>query len=208
MKERIIIKKIRSIRLRAVIATILFAASLLTGVPNSLSVVNATELTTGGNTDGSNLNAGNTVLNSLVGTNIDPNGTLGKNSDIGVEVTESIKGVAGKDVKVAFKLVSGNTNSIRIRSVYPVIDTMFPFETSGDAYKIISSGDDAAKQLSLDAEYTLKARSDLEDGYQSVKFIGEYTKFAADGSSADFYVLKTINIYFSATEPTTATTES
>lgn len=173
-------------------------------MPGTVRRVSATEAAT----DSSVTTSGSTASNILNGTNIDPNGTLGKNSDVGVEVTESIKGVAGKEVTVSFKLVSGNANTIKLKSVYPVIDTAFPFETSGDAYKIIYAGDDAQKQLSLDAAYTLRARSDLEDGYQSVRFIGEYSKFAADGSSADFYVIKTINIYFSATETTTATTQS
>ena len=135
-------------------------------------------------------------------TNIDANGTLGKNSDIGIELSKSITGVSGQKVSIAFKLVSGNVDSIKLKSVYPVIDTMFPFETSGDAYKIINAGADAEKQKELEAEFKLTARSDLTNGYQSVRFIGEYTKIAADGTSADYYVIKTINIYFSETATT------
>lgn len=195
-------------RIIAVTLAMTMAFSII--MPGGICRANATGTDSGSSTaSGNNITtSGSAASNILSGTNIDPNGTLGKNSDVGVEVTESIKGVAGKEVTVSFKLVSGNSNTIKLKSVYPVIDTTFPFETSGDAYKIIYSGDDEKKQLSLDAAYTLKARSDLEDGYQSVRFIGEYSKFAADGSSADFYVIKTINIYFSATEPTTATTQS
>ena len=36
--------------------------------------------------------------------------------------------------------------TIKLKSVYPVIDTTFPFETSGDAYKVVSAGTEAAKQ--------------------------------------------------------------
>lgn len=132
-------------------------------------------------------------------TNIDANGTLGKNSDVGIEVTKSITGTIGKSVKVSFNLKSGNADTIQLKSVYPVIDAAFPFETSGDAYKVITADGDAAKQSVLAAEYELTARSDLETGYQSVKFIGEYTKIAADGTATDYYVIKTINIYFSGT---------
>lgn len=138
-------------------------------------------------------------------TNIDANGTLGKNSDIGIEVTESITGVISKSVKVAFNLKSSDANSIKLKCVYPVIDSAFPFETSGDAYKITTTDGDPARQAVLGAEYNMTARSDLEEGYQSVKFIGEYTKIAADGTANDYYVIKTINIYFSATGATTTT---
>lgn len=208
-------KRIRAVK--TVLPAFLIAASMLVNAPYSTAYVKAMDLNaTDFNTVGVNADTtatdttatGGAANNSLNGSNIDPNGTLGKNSDVGVEVTEAIKGTAGKESKVSFKLVSGNADTIKLKSVYPVIDTAFPFETSGDAYKVVSAGDDPAKQAGLDAEYTLKARSDLPDGYQSVRFIGEYTKFAADGSSSDFYVIKTINIYFASTEATTATTES
>lgn len=138
-------------------------------------------------------NAGDSTSSST--GNIDPNGTLGKNSDVGVEVTESIKGVAGKKVTVAFNLMSNNQATIRLKSVYPVIDTAFPFETSGDAYKIIGAAD-AEQQKILPASFTMTTRSDIETGYHSVRFIGEYEKTAADGTVQDYYVIKTINIYF------------
>lgn len=141
-------------------------------------------------------------------TNTDANGTLGKNSDVGIELSKSITGVSGSKVTVAFKLKSGNTTNIKLKSVYPVIDTMFPFETSGDAYKVVSAGDDEAKQKELEAEFNLTARSDLSNGYQSVRFIGEYTKIANDGTSADYYVIKTINIYFSESAGTTESSKS
>lgn len=138
-----------------------------------------------------------TTENSADSANVDANGTLGKNSDVGVEVTKSITGAAGKKLKVEFKLKSNDASTIKLKSVYPVIDSIFPFETSGDAYKVVTAGSDAAKQAELEASFSMTARSDLESGYQSVKFIGEYTKTASDGTVADYYVIKTINIYFS-----------
>lgn len=129
-------------------------------------------------------------------TNTDANGTLGKNSDVGISVTKSITGKAGKSVTVAFSLQSSDTTNIKLKGVYPVIDTTFPFETSGDAYKVVSAGNDTAKQAKLSAEFKLKTRSDIETGYHSVRFIGEYSKTDSEGNTADYYVIKTINIYF------------
>ena len=160
----------------------------------------ATTSSTGTGTTGSGTSSATTETAT---STIDPNGTLGKNSDIGIEVADAISGVAGKNVTVSFKINSSNINTIKVRSVYPVINDAFPFETSGDAYKITSSGEDLNAQLSLAASYTMKARSDLEDGYQTVQFIGEYSKLDADGTSKDYYVIKPIVIYFTKTEPTT-----
>ncbi|MDD6070931.1 MAG: hypothetical protein PUC12_09005 [Clostridiales bacterium] len=134
-------------------------------------------------------------------TNIDANGKLGKNSDVGVEVTKSITGTIGKKVDVAFKLKSNDVAKVKLKSVYPVIDTSFPFETSGDAYKVITAADEAMQQ-SMDVQFSMNARSDLQEGYQSVRFIGEYSKLASDGSWTDYYVIKTINIYFSVSGST------
>ncbi len=133
-------------------------------------------------------------------TNTDPNGTLGKNSDVGIEVTKSITGEVGKNVKVSFQLLSNNTTTIRLKSVYPIVDTTFPFETSGDAYKIVKAGDDVEKQKALSASFKMKTRKDITSGYHSVRFIGEYEKTAADGTVQDYYVIKTINIYFSGSD--------
>ncbi len=159
------------------------------------TVSNATE-TTENNTS---VNAGTTSTTDA--TNADPNGTLGKNSDVGIEVTKSITGKAGKKVKVEFKLTSNDAANVKIKSVYPVIDTSFPFETSGDAYKIVSAGDDVEKQKELSASYKMTARTDLQTGYHSVRFIGEYVKTEADGTIQDYYVIKTINIYFTGNDP-------
>ncbi len=123
--------------------------------------------------------------------NVDANGTLGRNSDVSIEVTKSVIGEAGKELKLKFTISSTDTKGIKIKGVYPVIDDTFPFETSNDAYKITSAGSNEDKQKSLNATYKLTARKDLTTGYHSTRFIVEYTKDAQD-----FYVIKTINIYF------------
>lgn len=167
--------------------------SILISVPVGGNFVNATEA----DDNEAVQKKETTTSDSTENTNIDANGTLGKNSDIGIEVTKSITGKAGKDLKVEFKLKSNDTANVKLKCVYPVIDTTFPFETSGDAYKVISAGNDQGKQLSLNASFSMKIRSDITTGYHSVRFIGEYTKTAGDGTTADYYVIKTINIYFS-----------
>lgn len=174
------------------IIAVFICFSILMSAPMGFSSVSATEA----DDNGASQKKGTTTSDSADTTNIDANGTLGKNSDVGIEVTKSITGKVGKDIKVAFKLKSNDTTNVRLKCVYPVIDTTFPFETSGDAYKVISAGNDAEKQLSLNASFSMKTRSDITTGYHSVRFIGEYTKTAGDGTTADYYVIKTINIYF------------
>ena len=191
----------RQITKNVIATTMCFA--MLFSLAGTGNVVHATEVT------------GATTETTVVGTsattdttNIDANGTLGKNSDVGIEVTNSITGKAGKSVTVDFKLMATDTNKIRLKSVYPVIDTAFPFETSGDTYKIVSAGDDVEKQKVLEASYKMTARSDLETGYHSVRFIGEYQRVADDGTTTDYYVIKTINIYFTGTSTVSNSTNS
>jgi hypothetical protein len=133
---------------------------------------------------------------------------LGRNSDVGIEVTKSITGTAGKKTSVAFTIKSNDTANVKIKSVYPVIDTTFPFETSGDAYKVVSAGNDEEKQKSMDVKFDMTARSDLSAGYQSVRFIGEYSKLGSDGVWTDYYVIKTINIYFKSSVSTSTGSSS
>lgn len=173
-------------RLTKTLMAVMLCTSLIIPMPGRLNSVQATE---SGET---------TVTDSTDTTNVDANGKLGKNSDVGIEVTKSITGKVGKKVDVAFKLKSNDTTNVKLKSVYPVIDNAFPFETSGDAYKVISAGSDEEKQKSMDVKFTLTARSDLNSGYQSIRFIGEYSKLASDGTTTDYYVIKTINIYFSS----------
>lgn len=171
------------------VMTFFICVSLLISMPGAIPVVSATEVE---NSEEAKTETAETTENE----NADPNGKLGKNSDVGIEVTKSITGTAGKKVKVAFKLKSSDTSKIKLKSVYPVIDADFPFETSGDAYKVENAGKDEDKQKALNVTFSMTARSDLETGYHSVRFIGEYTKAASDGSEKDYYVIKTINIYF------------
>lgn len=125
------------------------------------------------------------------------NGKLGKNTDVGIEMAKSVTTQAGKKTKLSFTLKSLDKKKVKIKSVYPVIDASFPFETSGDAYKVVKAGTkEAKKQLSLPATYTMTARSDVMSGYQSVKFICEYTKTGDDGTASSYYILKTINVFF------------
>jgi hypothetical protein len=179
---------------------ITLCASLLVTTPGGSKVVNATETTSETTT---------TVTDSTDTTNVDANGTLGRNSDVGLEVTKSITGTAGKKTSVAFTIKSNDTDNVKIKSVYPVIDTAFPFETSGDAYKVVSAGNDEEKQKSMAVKFDMTARSDLSAGYQSVRFIGEYKKLGSDGTWTDYYVIKTINIYFKgATSTSTGSSSS
>lgn len=149
----------------------------------------ATQTTTSGTTE-------QPAAQTTTATTDNANGMLGKNTDVGIEVTKSVTGKAGKNVKISFVLTSADSNNIKLKSAYPVIDDAFPFETSGDAYKIVSAGADAEKQAKLSASFKLKARSDIDSGYQSVRFIGEYTKPDETGVVQSYYVVKTINIYF------------
>lgn len=143
-----------------------------------------------------------TVTDSKDTTNVDANGVLGKNSDIGIELKDSITGEIGstdknkKKTKIEFTVKSNHPDTVKLKSIYPVIDNAFPFETSGDAYKVVSA-DNEEKQKSMGVKFELKPRADLTAGYQSIRFISEYSKIAADGTVTDYYVIKTINIYFS-----------
>lgn len=173
-----------------IVKTVMMAvlcSSLVLSMPAGIYSVNATDATTATESEDSN---------------VDANGKLGKNSDVGIEVTKSITGKAGKKTKIAFKVKSGDSQNIKLKSVYPVIDTVFPFETSGDAYKVVSAGTDEEKQKSMSASFSMTARSDLETGYQSVRFVSEYSKLSSDDTWVDYYVIKTINIYFTGTEKT------
>lgn len=180
------------------VMALLLCTSLFVSAAGELSTVHATESGSAVTESTEAVSSGTSQTTEAVNT--DPNGTLGKNSDVGIEVTKSITGTAGKTVKVAFKLKSGNAEKVKLKNVYPVIDTDFPFETSGDAYKVETAGDDAEKQKELGAEFSMTARSDIETGYHSVRFIGEYVKIAADGSEKEYYIIKTINIYFKSVD--------
>lgn len=181
---------VRHSKRRRKVMTFLLCSAIACSMPGMSSLVSARQIT-----DETAIEQYGVGTDATDSTNIDANGTLGKNSDIGVIVTKSITGEAGKAVTVQFKLQSSDTNNIKLKSVYPVIDGEFPFETSGDAYKIVSATN-KKQQANLSAKYKLTTRSDVTSGYHSVKFIGEYTKIDESGNSTDYYVIKTINIYF------------
>lgn len=175
--------------------SILLVLSMVLAVPGNKIQVKAVEIS---NQNGSEATA-QTGSDTESTENEDANGTLGKNTDIGIEVTKSITGKAGKNVTISFVLKSSDKNTVKLKSVYPVIDNSFPFETSGDAYKVVTAGSDADKQAKLSASFKMKAREDIVAGYHGIRFIGEYTKTAKDGTETDYYVIKTINIYFQDT---------
>lgn len=126
---------------------------------------------------------------------IDPNGTLGRNSDIGIKVDKSVIATAGEPVSLEFTINSANADKIKIKDIFPVVDDTFPFETSNDAYKVVSAEDDAEKQQKLSVKYDFVAQSDIKTGYHSVRYIVEYLKDTGS-SEEEFYVVKTIKVYF------------
>ena len=189
-------KKLKSKAFTKKMMALLLCSSMLFSMPTGISSVQATQVK-----ETQELVPYGTSGDSTDTVNVDANGTLGTNSDVGLTVAKSISGTAGKKVKMQFKVLSNNKTSIKLKNLYPVIDATFPFETSGDAYKVVSAGSDASKQQTLSANFTMKARSDVETGYHSVRFIAEYTKTASDGTTADYYVIKTINVYLDGVDP-------
>lgn len=145
--------------------------------PGNMNVVQATETTTEDN------------------QSIDPNGTLGRNSDIGLKVDKSVIAAAGEPVSLEFTVSSANAKKIKIKDIFPVVDDTFPFETSNDAYKVVSTGNDTEKQQKLSVKYDFVAQSDVKTGYHSVRYIVEYLKDNGSGEE-EFYVVKTIKVYF------------
>lgn len=186
-------------RVGRVVAFTLCAAMLM-GSPSGMSFVHATE----GKSTEATVEDGGSV------SNIDPNGTLGRNSDVGVTMAQSVIGNAGSALQLGFYVKSTNTSkNVQIKGVYPVIDTAFPFETSGDAYKVVTPQQSGQSQI-LPCVFKMKARADLTTGYHSVKFICEYSRedsTTTDGQTQkvtnDYYVIKTINIYFNGTAAST-----
>ncbi|MDE6434013.1 MAG: hypothetical protein K2L07_07255 [Lachnospiraceae bacterium] len=169
-------------RIRKTLMMALLCSSLVISIPVGIPVVNATDAT-------STAESGD--------DDVDANGKLGKNSDIRISVKDSVSYKVGEKKKpLSFTVKSGDSQNIKLKSVYPVIDTAFPFETSGDAYKVVSAGSDEEKQKSMEASFKLAARSDLTTGYQSVRFVCEYRKLSSDNTWVDYYVIKTINVSF------------
>ena len=131
--------KDKSIRLVKRMMAVVICFAVIGVMPSGIPSASATEVS----------QSGDTAQTTTETVNTDANGTLGKNSDVGISVTKSITGKAGKSVNVAFTLQSNDTANIKLKGVYPVIDNTFPFETSGDAYKVVSAGTDTEKQAKL-----------------------------------------------------------
>lgn len=183
------------------IAAFILCTSMMASMPIASLKVAATDVSSDVGVESTETKTEGTTNNFYISTgtedvNVDANGQLGKNSDIGVEVTKSITGKAGKKVKMSFNILSTDEKNIKLKSVYPVIDSDFPFETSGDAYKVSLAGKEPKTEQKMQLEYTMTARGDLETGYHSVKYICEYTKLDKDLKEVSYYVIKTINIYF------------
>lgn len=130
--------------------------------------------------------------------NIDPNGTLGRNSDIGIKVDKSVIATAGEALSLEFTINSANSK-VKIKDIFPVVDDTFPFETSNDAYKVVRARDDIEKQKKLSVKYDFVAQTDIKTGYHSVRYIVEYVK-DTDSSEEEFYVVKTIKVYFNGVD--------
>lgn len=115
----------------------------------------------------------------------------GKDSDVllsGVSVPGSQYGApAPISFHVGFKEGTGFT----LTSVYPVIDTTFPFESNDEAYKVCKIAD---------CSYNFTVRSNVESGYHPVNFAIEYA--GQDGK--EYVVIKNLSIHLDAQpEPTT-----
>ena len=96
-------KKLTGSRLgkgKQIIASMLCAA-LLFSVPGKLPVVTATQP-----------EEQTTAASAEVESDI--NGKLGKNTDVGIEVTKSITGTPGKKLKITFKLKSLDKKNIKL----------------------------------------------------------------------------------------------
>lgn len=173
--------KNRRSRLKKQIIAIVVCFTLGLNVSGTIPVVNATGMPAGTSTE-ENLN-------------IDPNGTLGRNSDIGIKVDKSIIATAGETVSLEFTISAANSKA-KIKDIFPVVDDTFPFETSNDAYKVVSAGNDTDKQKKLSVKYDFVAQVNIESGYHTVRYVVEYLKDTGSGEE-EFYVIKTIRVYFS-----------
>lgn len=131
-------------------------------------------------------------------TAVDTSGMLaGADADIKVYGIKTTSGEAGEQVTISFN-VSANDNSkysIKdIQKVCPVISDTFPFETTDEAYKIVSG-----TGTSLACSYTFQAKDTLETGYYPTDFMviyGRKSKAAGEDAYADqtFYVNKSISV--------------
>lgn len=94
---------------------------------------------------------------------------------------------AGSGINIRFR-ANVNTGSgytvARILGITPVLDAGFPFETTDEAYKVISGTENV-----LDAAYSFVARGDLATDYYPVTFQIMYERTDASGASLGTYII-------------------
>lgn len=105
-----------------------------------------------------------------------------KDADISLKMKNDPYGVYGGSCSVAFTASSRN---YKIKSVVPVIDNNFPFESTTDAYKVVRSGG----TKSLSCSYHFKVKNNVSTGYQGVVFRIGYVKNGQDVTED-----KTVNV--------------
>lgn len=109
----------------------------------------------------------------------------GKDSDISIHGVSNPSGVYGMQVKISFT-ADGNDGA-RIKKIYPIVDSDFPFECDDQAYKEVKCTQPVG-DAGLACEYMFTVRQDVTTGYKPVKFAIEYVK-----GDSTYSVVKTIN---------------
>ena len=92
-----------------------------------------------------------------------------KDADISLKMRNNPYGVYGGSCGVSFV---ASSQKYAIKSVVPVIDNNFPFESTTDAYKVVRSGG----TKSLSCSYQFKVKNNVSTGYQGVVFRIGYVK--------------------------------
>ena len=134
----------------------------------------------------------------------------GTDADILVSDVSVSGSQAGHNVTIRFSVNAANASKryvvSQINKIVPVINDAFPFETSNEAYKVISG-----TSTGLTASYTFVAKDNLETGYYPVAFNVVYNRKAtlAEGTDPyadnDYYVTKNINVKINGKKETTTT---
>lgn len=92
----------------------------------------------------------------------------GDNSDVSLKVQQNPTAEAGKAYALQFQAVSRKYN---IKSVVPVMDDTFPFQSTSEAYKTISG-----HGKSVACKYDFQVKKDISTGYTPVTFEVTYMK--------------------------------
>ncbi len=106
-----------------------------------------------------------------------------QDSDVYLSVKNVPNGVYSSGCRIQFNAKSAK---YKILSVAPVIDANFPFETNGDAYRVIRSSKGVSN---LACNYNMTVKKNVATGYQSVGFQITYLKNGATNVAT-----KTINV--------------